>query len=76
MAYTQDVNGDIVISGWEEGILDDPYKGIYDMRNVALRPFIASGPANLKSYNTNLKANIKTINTNVIANVKTLDTNV
>jgi len=35
-----------------------------------------SGPANLKSYNTNLKANIKTINTNAIANVKSLDTNV
>lgn len=33
------------------------------------------GPANLKSYNTNLKANIKSINTNLIANVKTLDTN-
>lgn len=36
----------------------------------------ALGPANLKSYNTNLKANIKTINTNPIANVKTLNTNV
>lgn len=36
----------------------------------------ASGPANLKTYNTNVKANIKTINTNAIANVKTLDTNV
>lgn len=35
-----------------------------------------SGPANLKSYNTNLKANIKTINTNPIANVKSLNTNV
>lgn len=34
-----------------------------------------SGPANLKTYNTNAKANIKTINTNAIANVKTLDTN-
>lgn len=34
------------------------------------------GPANLKTYNTNVKANIKTINTNVIANVKSLDTNV
>ena len=37
---------------------------------------IAAGPANLKSYNTNLKANIKSINTNLIANVKSLDTNV
>ena len=33
------------------------------------------GPANLKTYNTNIKANIKTINTNAIANVKTLNTN-
>lgn len=32
MAYTIE-NRDIVISGWEEGIFDDPYKGIYDMRN-------------------------------------------
>lgn len=35
-----------------------------------------SGPANLKSYNTNLKANIKSINGNPIANVKSLNTNV
>lgn len=35
----------------------------------------ATGPANLKTYNTNAKANIKTINTNPIANVKTLNTN-
>lgn len=41
----------------------------------ALLPALA-GPANLKSYNTNLKANIKTINTNPIANVKSLNTNV
>ena len=39
-------------------------------------PAVASGPANLKTYNTNVVANIKTINTNVIANVKTLNTNV
>lgn len=36
----------------------------------------ASGPANLKSYNTNVKANIKSINTNPIANIKSLNTNV
>lgn len=42
---------------------------------IALNPE-QSGPANLKSYNTNLKANIKSINTNLIANVKSLDTNV
>ena len=35
-----------------------------------------SGPANVKTYNTNLKANIKSINTNLIANVKSLNTNV
>lgn len=42
---------------------------------ISLTP-LSSGPANLKSYNTNLKANIKTINTNPIANVKSLNTNV
>lgn len=36
---------------------------------------LSSGPANLKTYNTNLKANIKSINTNLIANVKSLNTN-
>lgn len=35
----------------------------------------ASGPTNLKSYNTNVKSNIKSINTNLIANVKSFDTN-
>lgn len=42
---------------------------------IALRPAI-SGPANLKTYNTNLKANIKSINTNLIANIKSLNTNI
>jgi hypothetical protein len=36
----------------------------------------ASGPANLKTYNTNPIANIKSINTNLIANCKSLNTNV
>lgn len=46
--------------------------------NVAtFAPFVAaSGPANMKSYNTNLKANIKSIDTNLIANIKSFDTNV
>lgn len=43
---------------------------------VTISPSVATGPANLKSYNTNLKATIKSIDTNVIANVKSLNTNV
>lgn len=43
---------------------------------ASFAPAAASGPANLKSYNTNLKANIKSVNTNLIANVKSLNTNV
>lgn len=42
---------------------------------LSMAPAVASGPANLKTYNTNPKANIKTMNTNPIANVKTFDTN-
>lgn len=36
----------------------------------------ASGPANLKSYNTNVKSNVKSIDTNTLANIKSLNTNV
>ena len=46
--------------------------GYYDSLSAAA----ASGPANLKTYNTNVKANIKSINTNLLANIKSLDTNV
>lgn len=42
---------------------------------AAIREYVAAGPANLKSYNTNLAANVKSVDTNLIANVKTLDTN-
>lgn len=45
------------------------------MAGVEIAPAVAAGPANLKSYNTNVKANIKSIDTNLIANVKSLDTN-
>jgi hypothetical protein len=50
----------------------DAGDGFAQVLKVALP---AVGPANLKSYNTNLAANIKSINTNLIANVKTLNTN-
>lgn len=33
MSYTIE-NNDIVMKGFEEGILDDPYNGIFDMRNI------------------------------------------
>jgi len=42
---------------------------------IVVNPFIASGPANLKSLDTNVKANIKSYNTNVIANIKSINTN-
>ncbi len=34
----------------------------------------SAGPANWKTWNTNVKANIKTLNTNTLANIKTYDT--
>ena len=44
---------------------------------VALEPVSTpSGPANLKSLDSNLKANIKSYNSNLIANIKSIDSNV
>ena len=50
-------------------VLDDNERSYFDADE-------ASGPANMKTYNTNVSANVKSINTNLIANVKSLDTNV
>lgn len=57
----------LVIGSWR-GTDSDGFTQLFSIE-------IPLGPANLKSYNTNLKANIKTINTNPIANVKSLNTN-
>lgn len=42
---------------------------------VSIKPFVAAGPTNLKSYDGNLKANIKSMSGNLIANVKSFDGN-
>lgn len=49
--------------------------GEWDAIYSSMSPATASGPANLKSLDTNVKANIKSYNTNVIANVKSINTN-
>lgn len=57
---------------WHTNTSGSPISGIESLTTDVS----ASGPANLKSYNTNLKANVKSMNTNLIANVKSFDTNV
>lgn len=49
--------------------------GEYAIKGFGINP-PATGPANLKSLDTNVKANIKSYNTNVIANIKSINTNV
>lgn len=52
-----------------------------DNATSAYRPLLSvthsstSGPANLKSLDTNVKSNIKSYNTNVLANIKSINTN-
>lgn len=61
---------------WSRALTEEEVEELYNSGDGLTYPFTASGPANLKSYNTNLTANVKTINTNAIANVKSLNTNV
>jgi hypothetical protein len=74
------VGGDGYDSKTSQTTLTDPFGGgaIVDTDGMLsiYALWATSGPANLKSYNTNLKTNIKSINTNLITNVKSLDTNV
>lgn len=61
---------------WTRALTGAEVTSLYNGGAGFAYPFTAaSGPANLKSYNTNLTANIKSINTNLIANVKSLNTN-
>jgi hypothetical protein len=59
---------------WSRALTSAEVTELYNAGAGKTYPF-ASGPSNLKSYNSNLKANIKSINTNLIANVKSLNTN-
>jgi len=56
---------------WTGTSTENKRRGLYATYTAA-----ASGPANLKSLNTNLSANIKSVNTNLIANCKSYNTNV
>ena len=50
--------------------------GSWSFFQIAIAPSLASGPANLKSLDTNIKANIKSYNTNILSNIKSINTNV
>jgi len=60
---------------WSRALSSTEVTALYNGGAGLQYPFVGSGPANLKLYNTNAKANIKSINTNPIANVKSLNTN-
>lgn len=69
---------DVSVSVINENLFSISYRDVTNSNygTAIIGTFPLAGPANLKSYNTNLKANIKSINTNLIANVKSLDTNI
>jgi len=60
---------------WSRALSSDEITALYNSGNGLQYPF-SSGPANLKTYNTNAKVNIKSINGNPISNCKSLNTNV
>jgi hypothetical protein len=66
---------DVIISGWEEGIQDDPYKGIYDMRNIDVVsiPGEASVALSTQSTYTPIAVTTKTITVNAGTDVFTWD---
>lgn len=66
MAYTLDPNGrDLIVSGWEKGIADDPYSGLSDMRglNVVSVP----GEASVNFATDRISSSVPTVGTVVSA---------
>ena len=70
-----DKNGPTTPAGSATLIFDEQLGGNTAANVAMFAPAVASGPANLKSLDTNLKANIKSYNTNVLANIKSINTN-
>lgn len=60
---------------WNRALSGSEISQLYNGGAGLTYPFAASGPANLKSLDTNVKANIKSYNTNVLANIKSINTN-
>lgn len=70
---TCDSNG--TVGTGSQSLIENGGVDSYGMVIVSIAPFTASGPSNLKSFDTNVKSNIKSYNTNLIANIKSIDTN-
>lgn len=60
---------------WSRELTSGEISQLYNSGAGLTYPFTGSGPANLKSLDTNVKANIKSYNGNVIANVKSINGN-
>lgn len=74
-SYPARLNGRIDELGvWSRKLSSSEITSLYNGGSGLQYPFV-SGPANLKSLNTNVKANIKSYNTNTLANIKSIDTN-
>lgn len=57
MSYLiEKTSGDIVISGWEKGIADDPYSGLADIRNINLVSIPKEAPVNFSTIQSSLSS--------------------
>ncbi len=61
---------------WSRALHYGDVLDLYNAGNAISYTVSASGPANLKSLDGNLKANIKSVDGNLIANIKSIDGNV
>lgn len=50
MAYRTEKGGDVIITGWEAGIADDPFTGISDIRNINLISIPKEASVNFKTF--------------------------
>ena len=70
MAYSIE-DQDIVMKGFEEGILDDPYNGIFDMRNVDIVTIPGEASIALKTTATSMTTPVTVTNQSVTVDTAT-----
>jgi len=76
MAWRREENGDIVIDGWEKGIAENAFDGIFDMVNIDIESNPGCATAKLKPIRSNAASTSSTFTVDTTTDIVTVASSV
>ncbi len=76
MAWRREENGDIVIDGWENGIAENAFDGIFDMANIDIDSNLKCATAKLKPLRSNTSSVATTFTVNAATDTVTVSSSI